>query len=342
MAAQQRIVGGALLTVGIVVVLILIFLLRVKKADPEETRTELLTQVYPAYMEAERRGEYLEIRRQAQRALDLLEASERTPILKLLQASGVSGNAEANALYHLIADGVFQRNVDGMYALGQGWYDEDTHRPLAALMQAVEGVKLVPQLRQTAYKAGEMIERLRLGSGLELPLPNATVPQDDAPVLSPNPVYVNDAEAYRAFGLSPELAAKALATEGAGAPARSARLVWNNNAAREREILAEQMRAVPEEADRLASTAVELQRNARKLAGNAAAADMLATLLTRAATLLGSDLKEPLRATYMENRDKFASGEALANALHAEAEMLKAYRATVRDLGATLAKDFAQ
>ncbi|MHC4817938.1 MAG: hypothetical protein ACYTF8_07780, partial [Planctomycetota bacterium] len=338
MPAEQRIIGGGLLMVGVVIVLILIFLFTQGGMNAQDAYTEIVSKHWPAYMQARDQDGYLRLKQAAAEILRVLDDSDRVAVVKLIKADATT-DREVRPLQKLLENGGLEKNVEGLFEFEREWYIEKSHRALRQLSIAVDGVKDVKEIRTAARETRAAIGEIRLGSGLPVePGAARAVPKDD---IAGNPVYANDAELFRILGVEGKAVLKALQTKGDGAKARSARLRWNakgNDGARER--LAEAVKAISEKAESLTRTATTIGHAAGNLTGDADATRKGDALLGKAVVLLGSGLDAEHAAVFKENKEKFRSVTALATVLKNEAEMLKPYVTTAPGLGAALGNKF--
>jgi hypothetical protein len=340
MPAEQRIIGGGLLIVGVAVVLILIFLFSQGGMTPREAHDQLMDEIFPAWLEAEKDGDYIGLKRNAEAALDVLDEGGRNGIIKFLQ--GAPGNKTAQRLLGIIRNDGFEKNAKGLFEFDGDWFKDSSHRALVRLREAVEGVKALREVREIAGAARAAVEMARTGSGMAVPFAGAKpVPKDDVSIVDPNPVYVHDVDLYRVFGVKADDVEKALATPDPGAgKARSARLRWNQEVAPSN--VGARVASIPERAEALLRVSTDVLRSTRELADDADAAEKLAAYLDTAAGLVGAGLSGDPKAAFAENREKFQDGAAIAAVLKRESEMLGAYRATVRNFGASLSKTFGE
>jgi hypothetical protein len=340
MPAEQRIIGGGLLIVGVAVVLILIFLFSQGGMSAREAHDKLMDEIFPAWLEAEEDGDYIGLKRDAEEALAVLDEGGRNGIIKFLQ--GAPGNKTAQRLLGIIKDEGFEKNAKGLFEFEGDWYRDSSHRALVRLREAVEGVKALREVREIAVSARAAVELARAGSGMAVPLAAAKpVPKDDVSIVDPNPVYVHDVELYRVFGVKGGDVEKALATPDPGAgKARTARLRWNKDIAPSN--VGERVASIPERAAALLRVSTDVLRSTRELADDKDAAKKLASYLDTAAGMVGAGLAGEPKTAFTENREKFQDGAAIAAVLKRESEMLGAYRATVREFGASLAKTFGE
>ncbi|MHC4136932.1 MAG: hypothetical protein ACYTDU_04000 [Planctomycetota bacterium] len=340
MPAEQRIIGVGLLTVGIVIVLVLIFLFTQQRRSAPEAYEEIVSKHWPAYQRARDKDDYRAVRQAAEEILRVLDEADRVAVLKPIKADATA-DREIGQLAKLIESGGLEKNVEGLFEFERDWYVEKSHRALRQLAEALGDAKALKEIRTAAREARAAIAEISLGSGLPLePGAARPVPKDD---IDPNPVYANDAELYRVLGIEAPAVNKALQTKGDSAKARSARLRWNargNDSARAR--LAEAVRAIPEKAEGLTRTATTIGHAAGNLAGDADATRKGDALLGKAVVLLGSGLDAEHRAVFKESKEKFRSVAALAKVLQNEADMLEPYVTTAPGLGAALGNKFRE
>lgn len=340
MPAEQRIIGGGLLIVGVVVVIILIFLFSQGGMSAREAHDKLMDEILPAWLEAQADGDYVGVKRNAEKALAVLDDGGRNGIEKFLQ--GEPGNKTAQRLLGIIREKGFEKNAEGLFEFEGDWFRDSSHRALVRLRDAVEGVKAMREAREIAVAARAAVELARTGSGMAVPFAaTKPVPKDDVSIVDPNPVYVHDVELYRVFGVKAADIDKALATAAPGAgKALTARLRWNKEVAPSN--LGERVASIPERAAALLRVSTDVLRSTRALADDKEAAKKLASYLDTAAGMVGGGLSGEPKTAFTENRDKFEDGAAIAAVLKRESEMLGAYRATVREFGATLSKTFGE
>lgn len=340
MPAEQRIIGGGLLMVGIVIVLVLIFLFTQGGMNAPDAHKEIVSKHWPAYMKARDQNGYLGMKQAAEEILRVLDDADRVAVVKLIKADATT-DREIRPLQRLLENGGLEKNVEGLFEFERDWYVEKSHRALRQLAEDVDGVKELKDIRTAAREARTAIAELRLGSGLPLePGAARPVPKD---AIENNPVYANDAELFRVLGIEGKAVLKALQTKGDGAKARSARLRWNakgNDGARER--LAKAVQAIPSQAESLTRTATTIGHAAGNLAGDPDATRKGDTLLGKAVVLLGSGLDAEHAAVFKERKEEFRSVGALAAVLKNEADMLKPYVTTAPGLGEALGNKFRE
>jgi len=340
MAAEQRIIGGGLLMVGIVIVLVLIFLFTQGTKSAPEAYEEITTGHWPAYQRARDKHDYRGVQDAAEEILRVLDEADRVAVVKLIKADATT-DRETRKLEKLIDSDGLEKNVEGLFESGGAWYVEKSHRALRQLTAAVDGVKELKEIRTAARETRAALAEIRLGSGLPLePGAPRPVPRDD---IEKNPIYKSDAELYRVLGTDPAAVRKALQTNGDGARARSARLRWNakgNDSPRAQ--LAAAVQGIPTTAENLTRTAIAIGHAAGNLAGDAEATRKGDALLAKAVVLLGSGLDTPHAAAFKANKAAFQSVAVLARVLQNEADMLKPYVTTAPGLGAALGNKFGE
>lgn len=330
MAVQQRIIGGGLLLAGIAVVLILIFLPLSKEMPSTEAYQRLRNEIYPAYVKAEDAGDYVKLRSIAKEANELKGKTAMTAVLKEAEAAAATGDREARGLLKLLQGDAFDRNANDLYELDGSWYDSRSHTALRLLKRSLdEAVPALVDARRAAQALGTAIEQLRLGSGLEIPLPA----KDAA---AKHPVAAADAELFRGFALKPADIASALKAQGAGAKANTARLVWNQKeATADRARLAEEIAKLPRIADSIERAAVALGKADQDLKGRDDAGKQAMQYLKTASDKLAAALDAPARPA-----GEYPIGE-IATALVQEARILKAVASNAPGLGQALSQPFA-
>jgi hypothetical protein len=336
MAVQQRIIGGGLLLAGIAVVLILIFLFGVNRGTPsDEAYAKLKGEIYPRYLAAREKADYLGMQNIAEEVKDLEKDTEMAAVMTQARADALK-DAQAKGLIDLLDQDAFEKNIGGLYALEGGWFDERTHAALRLLLQSLdkEAVPALLEVRRTAKKAHEVLDQLRLGSGLEL----ATAP---APAQGMNPMVSADAALLAVLGLPKAEVEKALAAKGDSAKAKSARLVWNQaDAASARGKLAESLAKVPQLAEAIDRAAIALGKSEQDVKGLAPGTDgakRAAEIVRTAASQLSAGLDAAARQAF----EKDATIAMIADALRQDAKMLKGYAPNAPELGKALTGSFA-
>jgi hypothetical protein len=335
MAVQQRIIGGGLLLTGIAVVLILIFLFTNKGVPWDEAYAKLKKELYPRYLEAENAGDYLKMTKVAEDVKDLEKSTTMASVVKEARADAVKGDGAAQGLMKLLDGGAFEKNLQGLYSLDGGWFDDRTHAVLRLLSRSLAGeaVPSLVEVRRTAKKAQEVLDQLRLGSGLEIPTPASPTPG--------NAMATADAALFAVLGLSPAEVAKALAAKGDSAKAKSARLVWNQaDAAGTRQKLAESLAKLPQLADTIERAAVALGKSEQDVKGLPSSGDgakRAAEIVRAAAAQLAAGLDPATRQAF----EKDATIAMIADALRQDARLLKGYAPNAPELGPALAANFA-
>jgi hypothetical protein len=338
MAVQQRIIGGGLLLAGIAVVLILMFLFTDKGMPWDEAYAKLRNEIYPRYVEAERAAEYdyLKITGIAQEVKDLEGRTPMASVLKEARADAVKGDTTAQGLIRLFDDGAFDKNLQELYALDGGWFDGKTHGVLRLLGRSLEkeAVPALVEARRTARKAQDVLDQLRIGSGLELATPPAATQ-------GMNPLAAADARLLAVLGLQAAEVQKALAAKGDSAKAKSARLVWNQaDSAGERTKLAEALERIPALAETINRAAVALGKSEQDVKGLPASGDgakRAAEFVRAAAAQLATGLDADARQAF----EKDATIAMIADALRQDAKLLSGYAPNARGLGQALVRNFA-
>ena len=336
MAVQQRIIGGGLLLAGIAVVLILIFLFGLNKGVPwDEAYTQLRTEIYPRYVEAREKGDYLGMQRIAEQVKDLEKNTEMASVVKQARADALK-DGQAQGLVSLFDERAFEKNIEGLYALDGGWFDDSTHRVLRLLSRSLDkdAVPALVEARRTAKRALETLEQLRLGSGLALPTP-------PAPTEGMNALATADAHVFAVLSLPAAEVQKALAAKGDSAKAKSARLVWNQgDSATARQTLAEALAEIPTLAETITRASVALGKCEQDVKGLDASSDgakRAKEFVRSAAAHLASGLDPAARQAF----EKDATIAMIADALRQDAKLLVGYSPNARGLGQALAKNFA-
>jgi hypothetical protein len=338
MAAQERIIGGGFLLIGVVIVLVLVYFFTFGGADGKAAYDAILQDHLPAYEAAVKEGDYIAIKATAKRIVETMEDGGAATVKKHVAADATAGEGPAKRLQDYIKADAFQKNADGKFGYKEGWYSDRSHRALNALDRSVDRFKVLERVRDAATRTNAAIDLARRGvKGMELPLPPLKGKmQDDAPVMDPNPVYAHDQELYRVFGLDAELLKKALATklDETGTRAWQARKKWNDEVVGSD--LHELVAGIPEQADELTRLATDVAQATKTLGEDASAKAATQLLLDELARKLGAGLSGEAKAAYRDNIGKFANGTALANALRNEGRTLSGYLPTVRALGAAL------
>jgi hypothetical protein len=331
MAVQQRIIGGGLLLAGIAVVLILIFLFTNKGVPWDEAYGQFKTDIQPRYRKAEESGDYLEIQKIAEDAMKLEKSTAMPSVMLEVKADAAKGDAQAQALLKLIESDAFKKNAQGLYALDGEWHDSRTHSVLRLLKRSLaDGTTAVLDARRAAKGATAVLADLRLGSGLEIPLP--------AVGAGSNPVAAADAGLFAVFALPAADARKALAAKGASAKANSTRLVWNQaDATGTRARLAQDLSKVPTLADTIERAGVALGKSEQDVKGLDAAKPRASEYVRSAALQLASVLAGPEKEAF----EKDATIGTIADALMQEAKLLKGVASNAPGLGQALAGSFA-
>ena len=336
MAVQQRIIGGGLLLAGIAVVLILIFLFTNKGMPWDEAYAKLRKEIYPRYLEAEKAGDYLKMSQLAEEVKDLEKKTTMASVVKEARADAVKGDPDAQGLIKLLDDRAFEKNIEGLYTLDGGWFDDRTHAVLMLLNRSLEkeAVPALLEARRTAKKVQEVLEQLRLGSGLDLPTP-------PAPTQGVNPLAVADAAVLSVLGLPPAEVAKALAAKGESAKAKSARLVWNQpDSAGTRGKLAESLAKIPQLAetiDRAATALGKSEQDVKGLPPSGEGAKRAQDFVKAAAGQIAAGLDPAVRQAF----EKDASIARIVDTLRQDAKLLKGYAPNASGLGQALAQSFA-
>ncbi len=331
MAVQQRIIGGGLLLAGIAVVLILIFLFSNKGVPWDEAYDQFRKDIHPRYLKAEEAGDYLALGKIGEEAMALEKSTPMKSVLQEVKAEAARGDLEAQALQKLLENEAFAKNAKGLYEIDGEWHDSRIHSALRLLKRSLtDATSGVADARRAAKSVADVVANLRLGSGLEVPLPPA------AP--ASNPVALADAPVFAVLGLSSAEVRKALAAKAEGAKANSARLVWNKpDAADNRARVAKELAEIPRLADTIERAAVALGKSEQDVKGLDAAKKRAAAYVKTAASQLAAALAGPAREAF----EKDATIASLAEALMQDAKILKGYASNATGLGQALALNFA-
>jgi hypothetical protein len=200
---------------------------------------------------------------------------------------------------------------------------------------------VVRQIRQAAIDARAALEDARTGSGKPLALPAAKkLPPEDIPLLASNPIYENDRELYRVFGLGASDLTAALTAPNPGGKATSARLRWNQNVATSE--IGATIASLPELVQGFSQAGAKIHLSTRRLERQEIATKELQKALGEAMGFIGGGLDEPHASRFRENRKLFLKGVAIKQVLEREAKMLDAYMTNVRALGKAFQTEFAK
>ena len=340
MAAQERIIGGGFLIIGVAIVLVLLYFFTWGGTGSKEAYEQILDEVFPAYEAARKDHDYTAMKAEARKLIDAMEEGGAATVKSYISADATGNRGAASRLHKLLKAGAFARNAEGRFLFGGSWYESRAHRALTELAEAVDTrLKVLRGIRDWARDARAALDEARTGSGkpLAIPTPKGKV-QDDVPIVDPNPIYLHDKDLYAVFGVAANDVEAALSTADPGGRATSARLRWNQNIATGN--LSAGVHDIPEQAQELTSIAAQIGASAKTLSALPEAADALSKLLARGARLIGSDLAEPHKAAFKENQAAFATGAALVKVLRREEELLRPYLATVRALAEAFKKTF--
>ena len=327
MAVKERVVGGGYLVLGLGIVVVLLLVLTGGGMDGEEARDELL-RIYEDYRDASRRNEYLEQKRLAEEAIDIIDSAGLLAVKRALEGAK-SGERETRALLELIDAEVFEQNAEGLYEFGDGWFPADTVDTLHSIRAILEGPfrkYLHPDnqdsLRGVATSAAAALADARKGSGA--PLTPAEPPAYDGA----DPVLIADRERYRAFGLDYHLLEEALTAKKGNT---SARIRWNRDVAESR--LGELLAKIPERTRAMTKDGNDLERFNKRIQDDSAAQTAMKDLLRRSATIAAPDLPAEQRAAY-------ANVDALVSLLRGQVKLLAAYVDNLPALGQAFQKKF--
>ncbi len=334
MAAEHRIIGGGLLIVGVLVVVALLLLFNRPGMAPEEAADEILKKVQPKFQAAEQAGEYLVMRNEAKRALELLDAAGPNLVLKVVQTLA-TGDPKAAVVQRLLEAGAYAKAADDLFAFDDRWYAPAPHRALTLVKQAAEGSALrnLRTIRETARDLAKALDDARKGSGQAIEPPSASAPSGrglPGPILE---LLAADAELYRSFALPVRALKAALGAADPGGEATSARGRWNRDLAasglprglRELDVLVRSLRD--------GSNALV---QAKKALGEHPEARAAAALyLKRAGDSVASGLAADARAALHD-------ADALARFLAAEADLLQPTLVNAKEFGEFLTPDAAE
>lgn len=327
MAVKERVVGGGYLVLGLGIVVVLLLVMTGGGMDAEEGRDELL-RIYEDYKEARRRSEYLEQKRLAAEAVDVIDSAGLLAIKRALEGSK-SREREARQLLALIDAKVFEQNADGMYKFGNSWFAPDTVDTLRSIEAILEGSfrkYLHPDnqdsLRGVAASADAALANARKGAGAAL------APAEPPVYGGEDPVLTTDRERYRVFGLDYHLLGDALSAKKGNT---SARIRWNRDVAESK--LGELIAKIPEWAQAMTKDGNDLERFNKRIRDDTAAQGAMKDLLRRAAAIAAPGLPVEQQAAY-------ADVDALANLLRSEVKLLQAYVDNLPALGQAFQKKF--
>lgn len=340
MAAEQRIIGGGLLLVGVGIALLLYFLFSGGGPTPEEAKRRLTEEIWPKREKAEKEGDYLAMQRAAQEAVDLLRKAGSSSVRNYFESLGLADRS-SQRLAEALRNGEFEKNAQGLFAFEGRWVPDNAHRGLKRIAETIEGrLVALRRVRETANELRRAFDEVREGSGLPLPLPEAKgAANDEPPFANPNPVYDNDRELFRAFGLPAKELEAAFATPDPKGRSTSARLRWNQNSSLA--ALADKVAELRSQAQAIELAAGDLDSTVRQVAAIPEASEALAAQMRRAADALAAGLDAAPRAEFDRQRATFEKAENLTKAMRRVAEYLQPYALPSQDLAAALRKRFA-
>lgn len=336
MPAEQRIIGGGLLIVGVAIVLVLLYAFKAPRTTPDEAREKLLKEIWPAMNAAEEKGDYGRMREVAREASDLLRTAGSTALLNAIQGAATT-DREALRLRKAIEEKRFEKNSEDLFEHEGGWYPSETHRILARLRDGIE--KKLPQLRrfrETAASLEESLADAREGSGLPLAASELRWPAAGG---GANPVRESDEAALRPFSVDAKELERALVTKDSGGRATSARLRWNQRA--QVGTVATALASMTADLEALWSAIHAVESDFRSAAADARAAPALPALRRKLADAAAAGIAPDKRAAFEKERSAMEEPDRAIQAMRAAVEALRPTLVNVRELAPLLKKPFA-
>jgi len=337
MAAEQRIVGGGLLVVGIAVALILVYAFWDAGLTPEEAYARIKEGPWPTFLEAEEKSDYLAMKRQAAEIVAMLEEAGRTPVLKRVAADAATASGAGLRRLREMADkGELEKIAGGRYPFEGEWFVSNLHRELTELAAAVEELDSMAKPRRVARAAHEAVALARTGSLGKVEIGEvASRPERPAEI----PVPANDAELFRVLGTDRDALAAALETPSQPAgKARTARLRWNKTVATG--TLAEDLRELPVWIRSLERHGRTIRRSYMAVRDDPDAKKRADHHIGKAYRLLGAELTEPHAKAWDEAEDKLKNADEIAGVLEAETRVLEPYRLRIPSLAPLFKRTF--
>jgi len=321
MPEEQRIITAGFVTVAIVVLGVLAYFL-IPGEEVDDALAQIRGDFFPAYLEAEERGNYAKQQTAAQEIVDMLDKGGRATMVKNLEALATDRDREVQRLHRMVVDKDFEKIADGQFPFDDVFYPSSVHRGLSGMQSMVRNdFATLRRARDLAKKLQAAVEKARIASGHPLPAP-PPIDVRAAVDLESNPVLENDARLFAFFALDPDLLIAALKTKNPGGKANSYRLTWNRDMASSG--LTEELKALPPQVSALADVAARFGAYAKDVEAYPEGPKAAAKIYADACDAIVKGMGRDARAQFEQNRKQYESGEIIDQLLQAEVKLLRA------------------
>ena len=338
MPEEQRIITAGFVTMALVVLGVLAYFL-IPGEDVDDALGEIQGNYFPAYLEAEERGQYADQQTAAEQILEMVKKGGRATIMTNLEALATDNDRTVQRLYRMLKSGEFERVAAGEFPFEKGFYPAKVHRGLTGMQQMVRGdVATLRRARDLAMKVKKAIEEARVGSGHPLPAPPPSSDVMKSVELESNPILEADARLFAYLTINPELLIAALKTKNPGGKANSARLIWNRDMAQSG--LTAEIKALPPQVAALSDVAGQFAAYAEAVEAHPQGPKAAAKIYEDAMDAIAKGLDKETYTRFSQNRKQYESGTIIRELLQAEVQLLRAGEDSMPALADALQQKF--
>jgi len=321
MPEEQRIITAGFVTIALVVLGVLAYFL-IPGEGVDDALDQIQGELFPAYLEAEERGNYAEQRTAAEKILDSIKKGGRATIQKNLEALAIGDDRKTQRLSRMVSEGEFEKIAAGEFPFEKKYYPANVHRGLRGMKEMVsEEFGTLRMARDLANQLKAAVEQARIASGQPIPAP----PPFDvkgAVDLKSDPILDADAQLFAYFAIDPALLVAALKSKNPGGRANSARIVWNRDMAQSG--LTARIKELPPRLTFLEDVAARFSAYAKDVEGYPQGPAAAAQIYADAIDVLAKGLDTKALEQLNQNRKQYESGTIIRELLDAEVKLLKA------------------
>jgi hypothetical protein len=276
---------------------------------------------FPAFLEAEERGNYAGQQAAAEQILATLKKGGRATMLKNLEALATDRDRTIQRLHRMVESDEFEKIAKGEFPFDGSYYPSAVHRGLVGMRSMIrEDFAVLRRARDLAKRMQTAVEQARVGSGQPIPTPDA-IDVKAAMSLEPNPILEDDARLFAVFALDPELLVAALKSENPGGKANSFRLTWNRDMAGSG--LTEAIREFPPQIANLRDVASHFGAYAEAVEAYPGGSKAAAQIYGAACDAIVTGMSKEGREQFDQHRKQYESGAVITALLQAEVKLLR-------------------
>jgi hypothetical protein len=329
MPAEQRVITAGFVVVALIIVVVLFVVI------PDKGTTDTLDDIrgdyFPAYLKAEERSDYKDMRASAEQILAAVDEGGRATIIKNLQALATDQDRKILRLYKMVEEGEFEKNVKGEFQFEGEFYPTSVHRGLSGLRAMMrEEFGTLRRARDLAESVKNALEEARTGSGNPLLTPSAIDVKGAMPEVDPNPILDHDSKLFAVFALDPDLLIAALGTKDPGGRATSARLRWNRDVPASS--LTEDLKKLPPQIARMGEVAAKFGAYSAEVEKHPNGPKAAAALYAKACDAIANGMDRSVRAEFEKHRKAYEKGPVINRLLQAEVQLLNAGKTRLSQL----------